>query len=698
MKKFALYLIPLLFIIGTIIIADNNYKPNIILITLDTVRADHISFYGNKNIKTPTIDQIAKKSTTFFNAFTPAPMTLPSHCSIFTGLYPQTHNVHDNDIFQLRKSVITLTEFLNKTNYNTAAFVSSIILNAHYGLDQGFDLYDDLSKFSSSASALIERQADTTTKHACNWIQNNAKIPFFIWIHYFDPHFPYQPPPPFSEIYSSNLYDGEIAYTDSSLTKLFDCISKKYDLNNSVIIIAGDHGEGLFQHNEEKHGIFLYNSTTKVPLIIKIPYAKPSIVFDNVSLIDILPTILNYLNIPIPSYIEGTSLLTKITHSAPLKNRALFFETFMPYYTYKWSHSFAIIENNFKYIDLPIPELYNLEKDNDEIKNLFNDKPEIANKLKKKLNNFFSKTLIKPWEIKHFFSSSIYDEDIREKLKSLGYISAPAPSIAPTYLPDPKNMVSLLIKLNTAQDYYNKSLYDEALNILKEIIAKDENNGPALSLLSDCLIKINKYNDALTYILKAIQLYPNNDSLIISAAFIYNKLGKFKEAESFLLKSISINPNSSKAYAALINLYVSQNYIDKASEIISKINNNFPASADIYFSKALFFIRQNKINEAKLMLEKGTRLDPNNANAIANLAKIYYLENQIDKAINLYEKYLTLVPDNAEINAFLAAIYWNNKHNKIKSQELLTKALNLNPNHPQANQWLNLLNTIKNAK
>jgi len=199
MKKILLILL-VICIIYIVIANTDDKKPNVILITLDTVRADHIGFYGYKNIKTPNLDQFAAKSTTFLNAFTPSPLTLPSHSSIFTGLYPQTHNVHDNDIFQLRKSIITLPEFLHKQGYYNVAFVSSIILNSYYGLDQGFDHYDDLSNVATSTYDIFERQAGTTTTLACNWIKK-SKTPFFMWVHYFDPHYPYTPPPPFSELY-----------------------------------------------------------------------------------------------------------------------------------------------------------------------------------------------------------------------------------------------------------------------------------------------------------------------------------------------------------------------------------------------------------------------------------------------------------------------------------------------------------------
>ena len=706
MKKLFIIIYSIIFIILSlfILIQINIYSAeqnlNIIIITLDTVRADHIAFYGYKKIQTPAIDQLAKTSATFINAYTPSPLTLTAHTSLLTGLYPQSHNIHDNDIFQLRKSIMTLPEFLKKRNYATAAFVSSIILNSYYGLDQGFDMYDDLSKFSSSSNNLIERQADSTTNVACKWIEKSHP-PFFLWVHYFDPHYPYHPPSPFAEKYASNPYDGEIAYTDSSLAKLINCISKKYQLNNSIIIIAGDHGESLFEHDEERHGIFLYNSTVKIPLIIKIPNTKPSIIQYNVSLIDILPTILDYLSMTIPEYIEGKSLLNIIknpeANSDILSSRTLFMETFMPFYTYRWSHLFAIIDNNLKFIQAPSPELYDLQKDVKESINLYNKQNNIATTLKSKLNNFFNKPLIKPWDIKHFYSSSQSDATIKEKLKSLGYASTIPTIHPPSTAPDPKNMVYLLKKLNLAQELYDKSLFNESYAILQEIITKDNNNGPALSLISDCLIHMNKYEQALDYLNKAINLYPNNDSLLISAASIYKKINKYQEAESLLIKSLSINPNNLKAYASLINLYTSQNNMAQASKLIKELNNKNLNSADIYFAKAFYLIKQQNLNEAKNLFEKGLALDPNNANALANLAKIYYLNNQIDNAIFLWEKYLTIVPENAEITAFLGSIYWNNKHNKSKAQQLITKALQLNPNHPQANQWLSLLSSIKNS-
>ncbi|OGF67213.1 MAG: hypothetical protein A2Y62_03145 [Candidatus Fischerbacteria bacterium RBG_13_37_8] len=684
-------------ILFTVPLLAETQPPNIILITLDTVRADHIGFYGYKTIETPNIDALAAKSVTFLNAYTPSPMTLPSHASILTGLYPQTHNVHDNDIFQLRKSIETIAEFLKKKNYNTAAFVSSTILNAHYGLNQGFDTYDDLNKYWSGGNIAVERHAETTTSSACDWIQK-SQSPFLLWIHYFDPHFPYNPPDPYSEKYKDKPYDGEIAYMDYFIGELLSCLYKKYNKDKLVIIVAGDHGEGLNDHEEEKHGIFLYNSTVKVPFFIKIPQQKPLKLNENVCLVDIVPTLLDYLSIPLPQYLEGKSLLPLISNPSETNtypDRIFFLETFMPFYTYRWSHLFAIVQNNTKYIKAPSSELYFLDKDPAEKNNLFDKQKELPQKFEKSLLQFFKKQPIEPWDIKQYYSSTEADSSIKEKLKSLGYAST-APSFnKPASIPDPKNVIYLLKKLSVAESLFQKGIFNEAMVILEEILQKDKENGPALSGMSECYMYMGRLNEALTYILKAIEIYPNNDSLLVTAASIYKNMGKHDESEKYLLKALSINPVNPRAYAHLINIYVNTNKLDKATAVIEEIKKKNLQSADIYFAESLYLLQQQKLDEARQLIEKGLKLAPNSSSAIANLAKIYYLQSKIDKAIELWEQYLTLNPDNAEIMAFLGSVYWNNKKNKAKADQLLSRAIELAPEHPDANQWYTILATIR---
>lgn len=686
------YYILLLIILAFSSFLSAKEKYNILLITLDTVRADHLSYAGYNKITTPNIDQLAKKSIVFRNAYAPVPITLPAHVSILTGLYPQTHSVHDNSIFKLRNSVETMAELLKNYQYRTVAFVSSIILNHQYGLNQGFDLYDDNIKYDAYNNPIGERKAEQTTEAACKWIRK-SEAPFFMWVHYFDPHFPYKPPKPFSEKYAPNLYDGEIAYVDNSIGSLLSCIYKKYKKSNLIILLVGDHGESLGEHGEDRHGILLYNSTLRVPFILHFPEQNHFVINHNVSLVDLLPTLLDYLKLPVPKYIEGKSLLPIIKNQNHLdKQRILFFETFMPYYTYRWSPLFAILIDNYKYIKAPLSELYDLEKDPLEASNILTKNEEFN--YSKILENFFHKSLIYPWDIKQYFKDN--EAATKEQLKSLGYLSSPpSKNPSPSSLKDPKSRISVLKKLDLAQSLLYQKIYNEAYAYLEEVIEKDSENGPALTMIAECLVAMERYDEALPIINKAIELYPENDSLYVYAGTIFKKKKNFYEAETFLKKALQINSMSVAAYSNLLHLYIVSEDMIKALEVAKEINNKKIEHPDIFFTIALMYIKMNKLPQAKEYLEKGLSLAPNTPNAIANLAKIYYLENNINKSIELYEKYLSLNPNDAAILSFLGSIYWIKLKNKPKALEYLQKAITIDPYNKNASQWQSLINKLK---
>ena len=297
-------------------------RPDVFLITIDTLRADHVHCYGYENIQTPALDGLAKDGIRFAQAFTPSPITNTSHTSILTGLLPSTHGVTDFAV-PLAPAHPTLAELLKGKGYHTAAFIGAVILDSKTlapGLDRGFDFYDNFPEHSQTKSrwGRVERRGLDVVQHAETWMSAHPAGSHFVWIHLYDPHDPYEPPPPYSQIYRDRLYDGEIAYADSALSGFIGYLKKLGRYDNALIVVVGDHGEGLGEHHENTHGIFLYDSTTHVPLIIKTP-AKPSskghpdeVVKAQVRTTDILPTIVDWLGIPPPARLDGASLKQSI--------------------------------------------------------------------------------------------------------------------------------------------------------------------------------------------------------------------------------------------------------------------------------------------------------------------------------------------------------------------------------------------------
>src|SRR5256886_8090090 len=288
--------------------------PDIYLVTIDTLRADHVHCYGYERVQTPALDSLAKDGIRFAQAFTPSPITNTSHVSILTGLLPSSHGVTDFAV-PLAASHPTWAELLKAKGYHTAAFIGAVILDAKSlapGLDRGFDFYDNFPEHSESKSrwGRVERRGMNVVQHAETWLKAHPVGPRFVWVHLYDPHDPYDPPAPYSEIYKDRFYDGEIAYDDSALGNFIQYVKKSALYENSVIIVVGDHGEGLGEHHEETHGIFLYDSTTHVPLIMKLPGRSNAarVVDAQMRTTDILPTVLDLLHVPVPEQLDGESL------------------------------------------------------------------------------------------------------------------------------------------------------------------------------------------------------------------------------------------------------------------------------------------------------------------------------------------------------------------------------------------------------
>ncbi len=370
--KFAALLLTLSTLIA---IPAQAQSPDVFLITIDTLRADHLACYGYKDVETPTIDSVAADGVRFSQAFTHSPITNTSHTSILTGLLPSVHGVTDFAV-PLASTHVTWAELLKKQGYQTAAFIGAVILDSNQlapGLDRGFDFYDNFPAKTESKDRFgrVERRAQAVITDAESWLAQHQTGPRFMWVHLFDPHDPYEPPPPFAEKYASHLYDGEIAYADSQLAHFIATLKKSGAYDKSIIIIVGDHGEGLGEHGEDTHGLFLYDSTLHVPLIVKLPAEahKGAVVDKLVRTTDILPTVLSLTNTPAPPELNGASLVPLINNESD-SARELLGETDYPL-RWGWAPIKALREEKAKLIEAPRPEFYDLQSDPHELKNLY---------------------------------------------------------------------------------------------------------------------------------------------------------------------------------------------------------------------------------------------------------------------------------------------------------------------------------------
>ena len=358
-------------------------KPEVFLVTIDTLRADHVHCYGYESIQTPALDGLARDGIRFSEAFTPSPITNTSHTSILTGLLPSSHGVTDFAI-PLAATHLTLAELLKKNGYKTAAFIGAVILDSKTlapGLDRGFDFYDNFPEHSQTKSrwGRLERRGMDVVQHAEAWITAHPAGSHFVWVHLYDPHDPYEPPPPYSQTYKDRLYDGEIAYADSALAHFVSYLKKSGRYDNAMIVVVGDHGEGLGEHHENTHGIFLYDSTTHVPLIVKLPVKLPGrgnpgkAVDAQVRTIDILPTVTELLRIPPPERLDGASLrpyFAAAEGGTGNIDRTAIGETDYPL-RFGWAPLRSVRAEGFKFIEAPRPELYDLHADPGELANQY---------------------------------------------------------------------------------------------------------------------------------------------------------------------------------------------------------------------------------------------------------------------------------------------------------------------------------------
>jgi len=342
---------------------------NVLLITIDTLRPDRLSCYSREHLETPNIDGLAEKGILFTKAFAHTSTTFPSHVNILLGTVPLYHGVHDNSTFIVEDRFLTLAEHLKGYGYSTGAFIGAFPLDSKFGLAQGFDVYDDdyrgdrYQKFS-----YVERKAEIVVDKALEWLREQS-APWFLWIHCWDPHHPYDPPEPFHTQYKDHLYDGEVAYVDSILGRLFDYMQTNGLTENTLIVLTGDHGEGLGEHGELTHGYFAYNSTIWIPLIITIPGENKEQVTQMVTHTDIFPTVCDVLRIEKEPFLQGLSLLPAIK-GKKLPRRPVYFESLYPYYSRQWAPLRGYIYEEEKYIETPIPEVYDLDKDFNELHNL----------------------------------------------------------------------------------------------------------------------------------------------------------------------------------------------------------------------------------------------------------------------------------------------------------------------------------------
>ncbi len=526
---------------------------NVLLITLDTTRADHLGCYGYAAARTPALDALAGRGVRFVRAYAPAPLTLPSHGTILTGLYPAAHGVRNNG-HVLAPKWRTLAEILKGRGYETAAFVSSFSVDSRFGLDRGFDVYEDT--FDPQAplkGANAERRAEATFAPFARWLEGRGGRPFFAWLHYYDPHLPYDPPSPYMEDSAGRPYDGEIAYMDHYVGEALRALERRGLAGRTLVVVAGDHGEGLGDKVETGHGIFLYEETVRVPLILHDPAAfpKPRVVGAAVRLADVAPTVLETLGLAgEAAAMDGRSLVPWIKDLAK-PGLASLIETFYPRENFGWSELVGLVAGPWKYIQAPRPELYDLDRDPGETADLAASSPARADEMRQALERELLAVAAKSGGTSGAAAAGAAD---RERLRSLGYVNfAPAGGSAGP-APDPKDGIGLLRLVQEAQALEAAGRFPEAEQAFEKVVAAIPDSPEGYVSLALAQARQNRFDRAAETLGRGLARLPDSEVLLVRLGHTYLVGGRPREALETMEKALAADPRNVDALAVAASI------------------------------------------------------------------------------------------------------------------------------------------------
>jgi arylsulfatase A-like enzyme/Flp pilus assembly protein TadD len=585
-----------------------NNPPNVVLITIDTVRADHLGCYGYKLIETPHLDALAAAGIRFTNAYTPVPITLPAHSVMITGTYPIRTGIHDFSGNRLNASQPTLATLLHAKGYTTGAVLGSAVLDSRFGLNRGFDFYYDHFDFSRLDEKNIDammRPGNEVIDRALGWLEGYRRKPFLLWVHLYDAHHPYKPPSPYLQKYRTRPYDGGIAFVDEQVGRVSAYLKAKGIFDRTLIVVAGDHGEGLGEHGEKTHGFFIYETTLHVPLIFKLPVGtgqqKP-VVDDSANLADLLPTVLEIVGASSPKEVQGRSLVPSMAGKPTTTEAANYAETYLPRIHFNWSELRGVRFRQYHFIDAPRPELYDLSTDPHELKNLYSAKRAVASVMRVRLGQLV--TQFTPATGEKTAEKTGLDPALVERLKSLGYVAVAGGAagdgdvLSDRRLADPKDRIQVYELVSDALADSQRGHYAESIQKLQQAEKAEKDSLPVHYLLALNYYRQNNFSIAIEELRIVLKLSPEYtlanyylglsytqtrdwdqaiasfrrtlelDATNFSAAYnlgaAYLKQGKVEDAEGAFRQSVKINPGYAQAHEALGELLLYKGKLDEA--------------------------------------------------------------------------------------------------------------------------------------
>lgn len=670
--------------------ASFSPQMNILFITLDTTRADRLGCYGAAGVATPTLDGLAACGVLFERAYAPAPLTLPSHASMFTGLYPPEHGLQTNGRGRLATPLPVLAEMLAARGYETAAFVASFVLNRKFGLDRGFQTYDDdLSGADLNDDALHwQRDGQVVVDRALEWMtrERTSARPFLCWVHLYDPHFPYLThAEEFGDRFRARPYDAELAHVDRQLKRLTDHLASAGLLENTLIVVAGDHGEGLGEHVERTHGYTLYNATQHVPLIFVMPgkNAFTGRVAAPVSLVDLCPTLLEILHLKAPRRLSGRSLRPAL-HGQRIEPRSCYAATDDPFLQNGWSPLRSLTTDTWKYIRTTKPELYRLSDDPHETRNLATEQPGQLQAMEQALSE-----MEQSMERSAAADVQLSPEE-RRALTSLGYAGGGTTGKLPEAghnLTDVKDMLRHDAAVADALELRHQGKTQEAIDKLRSVVNSVPKHLDAHLFLGEALADGGETAAAAAEYQAALKNKPDSSKAHAHLAGLYAQQERFEQAIEHYREALQTDPDGVETH---YNLGLALSRLGRLAEAESELRIAIDLGrqfAAAHIALGNLQVQQGRTHDAAVSYARAVELDPRSVNARVNLGTVLAGQNQYDRALVQLAEAVRLAPDHFEARFNLGLLY-SRQGRFPEAIPHLTAAVRLQPKHAGARDEL----------
>ncbi len=626
---------------------------NVVVLTLDTLRADRLGCYGFRGVLTPNIDALASEGVLFEQATATVPLTLPSHASIFTGLIPPKHGVRDNGGFFVEEKLTTLAERMKEGGWATGAFVGAWVLDSKWGIGQGFDHYSDrfdLSKYKVVNLGTVQKKGDEVMDLALEWLSGVKERKFFAWVHLYDPHTPYDPPEPFASRYPGQKYVGEVAYTDHVVGRLTGWLKQQGLWDRTIVVLLSDHGESLGEHGENTHTFFVYDATQHVPLVVRTPWGDRGRSSAQVSTVDVMPTVLDLVGLAPQPGIDGRSLARLVLHPPAESPGFAYAETYFPRFHYGWQHLRAMRDGKWKYIEAPTPELYDVEQDPGETRNVYKAYSRRAEDLRLRLVEMAGDG------VQAAPDKDTLDPETLQRLAALGYVGG-GPRVDPeAVLPDPKDKIGLFERMSAARALAKDEKVEEAVAAMRAVIAEDPGIIDAHTTLGGWLRKLKRPDEAVAAYRRALEIQPESETALAALAEVYRAQGKPEAAIEGYRTALRLEPRQPNVWYQLATLYLDLGREAEAKRTFETALEHNPGMGSAYNSLAALAFERGDLDEAERLVRRGLDLEEDLRASRFNLGRILEARGRAGEAEKLYREELAQFADNGRARFNLAQL------------------------------------------